>query len=174
MKTVIITAHQNVNGFNNSMSLPVTLDDSANFSTVAGTALNRLFRWVSLIKKHNTKGAVKSNYPLDLKFEVIRDNEESSILFDTATLGAMHPGLSATVENYRSGMKLGNTAKAKRRFALKFMDLFTFATENVECITFEAFIARLSDNVVIDEETTDGRKYAEWLQTYANDPVNAN
>lgn len=187
MKKVLITAHQSatlpvwetISGvryqkemreFNSEISLEIQIPDNAEFNKVAGTALNRLFDWINLQKKHNIKNGLRLSLPLDLRFEVLHeDNRHTSAIFDTANNADLSPQAASTLEKVRQKMKVGSNAKAKRSFAGVFMGLFKFVTSEVPIVDIEEIFADLDRQIAAEGED---KAYQKWLATNADTCAN--
>jgi hypothetical protein len=109
MKSIKLKVSQNVNGLNNEFTQLFDLSNDT-FEVSIGTALNRLFEYQQVLKDINDKGAFKCNAPLILEIETERQ------LISTEDLP----------EERQQGLKIGNSAKGKRRFANKVYKLLKF------------------------------------------------
>lgn len=113
-------------------TIKMNVDAEAETSLIVGTALNELFHWVNLQKRMNVKNGLKLSLPIDMKIE----GEQ----FVSIELGNIQ-----TI--FKERLKMNSTAKSKKAFALKFVELVNESLRIKEAKYIEEVIQDLDTEI---------------------------
>jgi hypothetical protein len=111
MQVLSLKVTQQINGLNNEFKQLIDISQN-DFDTLIGTALNRLFEYQTMLSSINAKGRFKCNAPLIVEIEVNGSYISTEDILE---------------QENKDELKIGNTAKGKKRFAQKMYKMLHFA-----------------------------------------------
>lgn len=131
MKNLSLKVTQNIDGLNNEFTQLIEVSNE-NFDTLIGTALNRLFEYQTTLATINDKGRFRCNAPMTIEIE-----SENTLISTDDILS----------ETSKEGLKIGNTAKGKKRFARKIYLLLQFAYSEAREVQYTELVAELEAEI---------------------------
>jgi hypothetical protein len=133
MQVLSLKVTQQIDGLNNEFTQLIDIDQN-DFDTLIGTALNRLFEYQDCLASINDKGRFKCNAPMIIDIEL-----EGTLI---STEDILNP-------KSKEGLKIGNTAKGKKRFAQKMYRLLTFAHSMPKQVKYSKVIDGLDAQIAL-------------------------
>lgn len=127
MKILSLKVTQTIDGLNNEFSQKIDVSNE-NFDTLIGTALNRLFEYQTTLATISDKGRFRCNAPMTIEIE-----SENSLISTDDILSDIS----------KDGLKIGNTAKGKKRFARKIYLLLKFAYSDAREVEYTTLLSEL-------------------------------
>jgi hypothetical protein len=112
--------------------IKMNVDADAETSLIVGTSLNELFHWVNLQKRMNVKNGLKLSLPIDMRIE-----GEQFISIELGNIQTI----------FKERLKMNSTAKSKKAFALKFIELVNESLRIKEAKHIEEVIEQLDSEI---------------------------
>jgi hypothetical protein len=112
--------------------IKMNVNADAETSLIVGTALNELFHWVNLQKRMNVKNGLKLSLPIDMRIE-----GEQFISIELGNIQTI----------FKERLKMNSTAKSKKAFALKFVELVNESLRIKEAKHLEEVIQQLDTEI---------------------------